>query len=697
MCLTANRVFGQNYPVITSEHPIYQCELRLMRADVSALFDIAPYFDSKTQVTEFLGHHILYKTESEIAHRVVFENTLFLENEFVISESSNTNEFNTFLNQHIDQIFFSELAASFMITPLEDRPVNFELRAVSEYKKQLLHENENMLLSADWVKDAKIDSLIHHHNPLALLSIASEYYKMRHRYNRYSFNDEEFNDLLQLLTGAEIGVEDASRDIHYPMLHNNDSEYKLNLLIYFSKYYTQFLWDEEQNIFRNPAHKITSLDKEAFLFQQIILGNDSIALDAFTQLTVCDPVMVTELADLYDNIFFSRPLTIPIFPFKFLKQLVLLTDYCKVNNIDFTGSADLQNDITLLQSRLPFNERRNLENKLINSLTLETVTAFEYWSLIHESSWNLTYSAGRILDVFYSKNWNNLITNDYYLKCYLKKAALFNNLGIIGSCNNYLKKFSGASVATLQHIKNLQTDDDNILSQIVELHFMDLEIKPFNRQFIQLFIYRKQEDCGVNNFEAKMQDLIANNTDQVKTEYAVSELLSQICYNQIATAIKSIENYSFRYAWQKYSFLESDFGFFILGDLNDPSTRNEFLELYAKFSEYELYAYYLDLAGIDYMTNKQLDYDKIYELLKYNSVMAFAGGGGGRQDNEVYALIKLLELTFNTTRGYPNKLCASSNMFYCDTDEMAHAWMDYLVDKKLLKLPHNEPISFHHK
>ena len=45
-----------------------------------------------------------------------------------------------------------------------------------------------------------------------------------------------------------------------------------------------------------------------------------------------------------------------------------------------------------------------------------------------------------------------------------------------------------------------------------------------------------------------------------------------------------------------------------------------------KFSEYDLYAYYLDKAEIEYKYDNSLDYDKIYEALKYNIVNALAGG-----------------------------------------------------------------------
>jgi hypothetical protein len=92
--------------------------------------------------------------------------------------------------------------------------------------------------------------------------------------------------------------------------------------------------------------------------------------------------------------------------------------------------------------------------------------------------------------------------------------------------------------------------------------------------------------------------------------------------------------------------------------------------------------------------NNSLNYDKIYELIKYDVVVAFVGGGGGKRNNEVYALIKLLEIKYKTTLGYPQKLCNSQDSYACSSEDRATEWMQFLIDNKLLKLEHNQPVSF---
>ena len=59
-------------------------------------------------------------------------------------------------------------------------------------------------LQKEWMKKAKIDSLIRKKNSTALLTIASELYKIRYRFNSYHSNENEYTELLQVLMGNEI-------------------------------------------------------------------------------------------------------------------------------------------------------------------------------------------------------------------------------------------------------------------------------------------------------------------------------------------------------------------------------------------------------------------------------------------------------------------------------------------------------------
>jgi len=79
---------------------------------------------------------------------------------------------------------------------------------------------------------------------------------------------------------------------------------------------------------------------------------------------------------------------------------------------------------------------------------------------------------------------------------------------------------------------------------------------------------------------------------------------------------------------------------------------------------------------------------------KYDVVSAFVGGGGGKRDNEVYALIKLLEIKFKTTLGFPPKVCNSAGVYGCDSTDRVKLWMNFLQNHNLLKTSHQTPVSF---
>lgn len=372
--------------------------------------------------------------------------------------------------------------------------------------------------------------------------------------------------------------------------------------------------------------------------------------------------------------------------------MVVFIVISKENNIDFEGNNTLKSQIELLKTNLTFSERRQLEDKLINTLTLDNITAFEYWSLIYEKSWSLTYSAGRILDKFYSKNWNKLTNNPKYLETYLLKSRLFDNLGIIGFCNNYLVKFRSSTKETKTSIQNLNSTDSKVQGQIEKA----LAIAERSIEFIteEKKTWYGNTSKDIKSFDKAFSDIMQKKQDSTELEDNISFLLSQIKYNQIGEALKAIENIPIR-PYRKYSFMPRDFGFSYIGDFEKIEIRKEYLSNYQKFNELGLYKYYLKNAEIDFTnSNNKLDFDKIYGILKYDINTALAGGGGSTKDNGVYSIIKILELTFNTTLGYPNKLCCSDNMYACNSRGRAMEWMNYLEINNHLKKEHKEPVSF---
>jgi hypothetical protein len=196
----------------------------------------------------------------------------------------------------------------------------------------------------------------------------------------------------------------------------------------------------------------------------------------------------------------------------------------------------------------------------------------------------------------------------------------------------------------------------------------------------------------VKNLSDQYNGIVRSKKERGDKKSDLEKLFGKISYGQIGEAMKILERDTLLddyYA--KYSFLLSDFGFCL--DIYDSLEIERFIKDYLQFREEDLYKKNLEDNAINHTTNGLLDFHKIYQILKYDVVDAFVGGGGGRRDDNVYGVIKLLELNFHTTLGFLPKLCSSQGTWGCDCSERAMHWMHYLEEKKLVKPDRSEPRS----
>ncbi len=691
LILISSNVFAQNNIFKENKH-IYELDKKIRLGDFEALVEIGNYFDSKSSLTEFLGYHIIHTNESNVSKRIVKENSFFLENEMKIDSATTTKQFKDFLISNKSKIVFSELANGFIITPFDQRKTDYQIQELTERKLKLLDSQKKELLNLDWVKVDNIDKLIEQKDSKVLLVLSSILLKNRYRFDEYKDNQSEIVNLIRLLTKSNIAVPNETGKMSFHLEEDFYETSKINLVIFFANNYENYKWNESKSYFDNNQLEIIKTDIENNLFDLLSSENDSIALHSFVQLTQSKPEKVINLAEQYDKAGIDFNYELPTFSYRFLKQLVFLTDYCKKNNIDFSGNSELKKHIELLKSELTFSERRKLEDEIINNITLDEITAFEYWSLIYQKDWNLTYSAGRIVDKFYSKNWEKLVNNSLYLETYLLKSKLFFDLGIIGFCNNYLVKFIGTENETFITLNSLHTEELKIKLQTEKA--IELSKIPINYKEPEKKDWYGNIDKEIRNFEVEFKKIFKEANNNEKFEKDISYLLSQINYNQIGEALNAIKSVEMN-SYKLYSFMNRDFGLSFIGDFEEPEIREEFLKNYSKLNEYDLYKHYLVQSEIEFTDSKNnLDFDKIYEILKYDINTALAGGGGSTNDNGVYAVIKLLEIHFKNTLDYPHKFCSSNNMYACDSRDRANSWMNYLKTNQYLKKKHNEPVSF---
>ena len=160
---------------------------------------------------------------------------------------------------------------------------------------------------------------------------------------------------------------------------------------------------------------------------------------------------------------------------------------------------------------------------------------------------------------------------------------------------------------------------------------------------------------------------------------------------QIFPVLSTIEDFEEQLLFE---FISKDFGLPIF-DLDQPAKNAQLQQLLETNSEQEIYDYYLTAFGIDFKNKHgRLDFQKIYEILKYDLVIPFVGEGGQYRDYYVYAIIKVLELHFKTTLDFSPKLNEYQTFFQFNSFARVKAWKKYLIDHKHVKESKNKIPSF---
>lgn len=91
--------------------------------------------------------------------------------------------------------------------------------------------------------------------------------------------------------------------------------------------------------------------------------------------------------------------------------------------------------------------------------------------------------------------------------------------------------------------------------------------------------------------------------------------------------------------------------------------------------------------------NDELDFNKIYNILKYEIVAPFTGGGSQR-DYFTFGIIKILELNFNNHLGFHEKLNENQMFYTFSATKRAVRWMQLLEERRLVKPDPSVPGSF---
>lgn len=312
-----------------------------------------------------------------------------------------------------------------------------------------------------WLQHNALKDVVETHHPRALFYIAAQIYQYR---DRLDIDKYQFVDLLEQLTEVKIKVQ-GSQDFSEEHNWNSDNVAQRNYIAYWAAHYEDYEWDEIRGQFINKTEKLELTKNYERLFRRLNSKNDSIAQQAWLLLSEGDPVEVIGLANKYKELLRNYNTSLPSFKYRYLEQAVQLTDYCKRNKIRYEPSTKARFWLDKLLKSENEKERYEIENRVINTVTADEITAIEYWGLLNENNKQAAFSVGRILDWYYSENWDAIISNEKNLRLYLKKARLFADIGVIGVCNHYMNKFGILYPQLTERLNNLlrvETDEDII-------------------------------------------------------------------------------------------------------------------------------------------------------------------------------------------------------------------------------------------
>lgn len=323
-----------------------------------------------------------------------------------------------------------------------------------------------------WIEYNAIRDLCHQQHPRAMYYLAGHLFKIRKKSNKHNRKlaktiVQKINELTQL----EIQVNNKAGEFSTRAYAGRDKVARTNYMIYWAAHYNDYEWDENREHFVNKNEAIETTQNYERLFRRLNSRNDSVAIASFIKLTEGEPNEVIALSEKYRQMFRNYNQSLPSFQFKYLEQLSQLTYYCRKNDISYQPSIAIANKLeSLLRTEDPVT-RINIENELINQLTLKEITGVEYWACLQEGKLEINYSIGRILDWFYSRSLRDIQTNSHQLRLYLKKADIFGNIGAIGACNYYLNKFSLEDDKFQKKLLEIQQteSDEGILNQLMQL------------------------------------------------------------------------------------------------------------------------------------------------------------------------------------------------------------------------------------
>jgi hypothetical protein len=309
--------------------------------------------------------------------------------------------------------------------------LSFFYEKVDYFGQILAHPN-----TPEWLQSSVRYDMLSTRTPRLLFYLAAQ---MRLKPEKSAF----YLDYLRKITN--IDCRDAMHRVSTtPNASSNDMETiekQKDIIRWWAIHADDFEWDESEHRFVSKAEATARAEELERQVRRLGSSNDSVAFAAFVHLTEGDPPTVIALVERFRPILRAYNAHLPPLNYTYLEQMTALSAYCRKHGFSLKLSPNLAVLMDSLRQPITERTRYRIENQILTEMTIGDISTIEYYGLLHSVNADWGFSIGRIIDIFYSKNWKIIVGNDAQLRLYLKKSALFKNIGVAGVSSLYDKKF----------------------------------------------------------------------------------------------------------------------------------------------------------------------------------------------------------------------------------------------------------------
>ncbi len=289
-----------------------------------------------------------------------------------------------------------------------------------------------------WLRKNAIREMVKTGNSRSLFHLAGVLYaQFNNDYFDTSIIEKELSELLDL----SVLVQNESNTFVPINGKEKDETYYFNLVKYWAKYHQDYEYNSDARIFVNLKLEEENEESASRLFKKLTSENEKVALNSFQELSEFPHQIISRLNEKYQPILRRAHPKLPDFRYRFLENVALLNEFCEMENISVSLNKNLLSLLEeLKKDNLSIKERYQIEDQIIKELSINDITGIEINGFIYSRNVAFNFSISRILDIYYSSVFDDILKNDNQVRLFLKKTALFSQIGIGGICNRYAQK-----------------------------------------------------------------------------------------------------------------------------------------------------------------------------------------------------------------------------------------------------------------